>query len=114
MIEKKLFSHISPLIGGNIFPIIAPEKVQTPFAVYTIVNDKDLISLQGENYANKTRIQIDLYGKSYSEVKETLAVVKNSLYEFEYKVYGLNSRDLYEEQTGLFRQLIEFYINNKE
>lgn len=118
MIELDLYTHLSSdidlshLVEDRIYPLKAKDGVVTPYITYSIVSNIDITSLQGDNYANKTRVQLDIFSKSYSEVKAVLGAVKSSMYKYKTQVHNFSSRDLFEEDTQLYRQLIEFNINN--
>ena len=74
MIEVELYSHlstdenVSTLVQDKIFPLLAPTGTKTSYITYQNISDVDLTSVQGENYANKTRFQIDIYSEDYLEV----------------------------------------------
>ena len=118
MIESDLYTHLSSdidlkeLVQDRIYPVKTPNDVLTPYITYSIVSNIDITSLQGDNYANKTRVQLDIFSKSYSEVKEILGAVKSSMYQYKTQVHNFSSRDLYESDTELHRQLIEFNLNS--
>lgn len=118
MVEADLFLHlktttaISSLVGSRIYPLVAPENCATPFIVYSNISDVDQTSFQGANYQNKTRFQIDIYSKSYGEVKTLKGAVKVAMYDFKYFPHEFTSRDLYEADTKIQRQLIQFKLNN--
>ncbi len=112
-IEKKLFSHLSTtieLINERVFPQIMPLNSEVPCVVYTIVNDQDITSLNNGVYGFDVRIQIDCYAKSYAEVKQLKDEVKKALYSFKYFPKNLNSRDILESDSKLYRQLIDFNL----
>ena len=119
MIEVDLYSHLSSdanitsSIADNIFPLIAPSGTKPPYITYQMISDVDLTSVQGENYANKTRFQIDIYSEDYLEVIGINGAVKDSVYGLGNTVYDFSSRDIPPEpDTGYFRRLIDFKINN--
>lgn len=116
-IEEALFSHmandatIAGLTDGRIHPLVMPQGGSFPTLVYTIVNDKEHTSINRRTpYAREVRIQVDCYSKSYSESITLKDAVRESLRTFAYKTHSLNSRALAEDETRLYRQLIEFYI----
>ncbi|MDS1371031.1 DUF3168 domain-containing protein [Aliarcobacter butzleri] len=118
MIEIELYNHlstnedVSKLVQDRIFPLIAPTGTKTPYITYQNISDVDLTSVQGENYAQKTRFQIDIFSDDYLVVIEVNGAVKNSVYSFT-NISDFLSRDIPPEQdTGLYRRLIEFKINN--
>ena len=118
MIEIDLYTYLKNdtavklAVGTNIFPMVAKEGVTTPYIIYTNVSDVDQTSFQGDNYSKNSRFQLDIYSPSYGEVKEILGVVKDALYNFGFFPHNFVARDLYEKDTKLFRQLIEFNFNN--
>ena len=114
--EVLLYQHLKGnnelknLISTRIFPLIIPEKSTMPCIVYTVINDKDNASLQGDIYSNDVTVQIDCYSSKYAQVKEVKEAVKEALYKFSYYPHDLNSMDIYEEDTKLHRQSINFKI----
>ena len=114
--EVLLYQHLKGnnklknLISTRIFPLIIPEKSTMPCAVYTVINDKDNASLQGDIYSNDVTVQIDCYSSKYAQAKAVKEAVKEALYKFSYYPHDLNSMDIYEEDTKLHRQLINFKI----
>ncbi len=118
-IESELYEHLSSNTGieskveDRIYPVFAKKGVKTPYITYINVNNKDLTSAQGENYANVTRFQVDIFSETYSQGKIILGAVKEALYQFKHTPHDFSSRDLYEQDTKLHRQLIEFKFINK-
>ena len=116
MVEAKLYSHLkastelAELVADRIYPITAPENCETPYVTYQNINYTDETSVQGDIHSEKALFQIDVFSKSYSEVKEVKGAVKDAMYQFEYFPHYFNARDLYEKDTQLHRQLIEFNI----
>ncbi|WP_419767243.1 DUF3168 domain-containing protein [Arcobacter sp.] len=105
-------ADISNLIGENIYPKVMPQGCSKPAIVYTIVNDEDIQSLQGEVSYEDVAIQLDCYSFKYGEAFELKVAVKKALYEFKHYPYDLVSRDMpYEDDTKLYRQMIEFKFN---
>ncbi len=119
MIEISIYSclssdsEISSLVEDRIYPLTAPEGTIAPYITYQNIIDTALTSVQGENYAQKTRFQIDIFDKEYLKVLEIAGAVKNALFGLEDTVYNFSSRDIpIEPDTGLYRRLIDFKINN--
>ena len=103
---------VSLAVAGEIYPVVAPSDKKIPFIVYQNIVSVDETSLQGDKYNEKTRFQIKIYSHSYGEVKEVLGVVKEALYSFGHFPHDLTIQDLYEKETKLFGQLIDFKFNN--
>lgn len=113
MIEKDLFSHLSTQVGlvdGRVFPLIMPLNSLMPSIVYTIINNRDLIAVNKGKFGGEVRVQVDCYAKTYFEVKQLKEQVKQELYNFKYFPNSLNSRDLFEENAKLYREIIDFKI----
>lgn len=111
----ELYEHIKtnvPSINNRIYPMIMPQNTTKPAMVYTVINDNDKQTISGCVSTTETLFQLDIYAESYSQAKTILAEVKSALYTFDKYPSGLNSRDNYEEDTQLFRQLIQFTIRN--
>lgn len=115
--EKALVKHLRDdaellkLIDRRINPLFIPEGEKTPCLTYQIINNKENKSIQGDMSYEKIRVQIDCWANSYSHVKEIRGAVKNALNTFKYQVLNFTSRDGYEKETKLYRQLIDFNIN---
>jgi len=115
-IESELYLHLkndtdlNTLVSGRVYPNQKPQNGQVPYLVYFIVNDKDDICMGGSAYQQDVRVQIDCYSKSYSNVKAIKDATKNALYSFKHALNNLSNRDLFEDETELYRQLIDFKI----
>ena len=73
---------ITNICGLNIFPDIAPQNVQYPFMVYTIINSLPVDYKDGQSNLEEIDIQIDVYTNNY-ETTQTLANnVRNRLDRF--------------------------------
>ncbi|MDD5359490.1 MAG: DUF3168 domain-containing protein [Sulfurovaceae bacterium] len=114
MIEIELINHLKlqlPILAERIYPQLMPQGCVKPALVYTIVNSSDNQGLEGCVSSENTRVQIDVYANNYLEAKTIKNEVKAALYSFSSIPYAMNSRDgAYEEETGLFRQIIDFKI----
>lgn len=114
MLETELYSHLtsdtqlSAVLSDRIYPQVAPMGVSTPFAVYTVVDERDMQPADRDVCMEKFWFQIDIYADDYKTAKETKAVLKEALYRFHTYPKNLASRDVYEKDTELFRQLVEF------
>jgi hypothetical protein len=64
---------------NGVFPSIAPDEVMMPYIVYTQVSREVIMSFQGVNRLQKTRIQFSCYGASYKAAKLLAKAVKNVL-----------------------------------
>ena len=88
MIGKVIYGRLTTdaavtgICGINIFPDIAPQNVQYPFMVYTIINSLPVDFKDGQSNLEEITLQIDVYTNNY-ETTQTLANnVRNRLDRF--------------------------------
>lgn len=88
MIGKVIYGRLSTdaaitgVCGTNIFPDIAPQNVQYPFMVYTIINSTPVDFKDGQSNLEEINVQVDVYTNNY-ETTQTLANnVRNRLDRF--------------------------------
>lgn len=109
MIENVLYEALKT-VNQRIYPLLLPQKCTYPALVYTIVNDADEQSFNGEFLGKNTRIQVDVYDLSYIGAKNTKNAVIEAIYPL--GAIEINVQDFLEEDTQLFRQLIDFRIRS--
>ena len=119
MIELLLREHLladaklKKIVGKKIYAKVAAQNAKNPFIIFSVINDRDITSLQGDVYLSNVHFQIDCYSASYLKVKELKGAVKEAMYKFKYYPYNFTSRDDHESDTKLHRQLIEFKIKHR-
>ena len=116
MIEADLFNHLQSKVlsvSGRVYPLVMPQDCPKPALVYTVVNDMDNRGVEGCVSSYNTRFQVDVYATSYLEAKTIKNEVKGALYLFSHYPEVLNSRDGFEEDQELFRQIIDFTLRSK-
>jgi hypothetical protein len=81
---------ITGVCGLKIYPDIAPQNVQYPFLVYTIINSIPYNYKDGQSNLEEINVQIDVYTNNY-ETTQTLANnVRNRLDRFSGSVNGVS------------------------
>lgn len=119
MTESQVYSllknnaTLNTLISGRIYPLVAPQNVSYPYMTYQVVSGIRMQCLKGNIYQGNFRFQIDVWGKTYSNVKAISEAVKDCLVGF-LDSNSINIMDGYENETQLFRQIIDFKIKNKD
>ena len=106
MIEKDLFVALSVI--AKTYPAVMPQDVVVPAIRYLVVYDGTEQCLAGDVSGRTVRVQVDVFARSYREVKNLKQDVVTAAISLE--ATGINARDLYEKETGLHRQLIDFTI----
>jgi len=113
---------ITNVCGLNIFPDIAPQNVQYPFMVYTIINSLPVDFKDGQSNLEEITIQIDVYTNNY-ETTQTLANnVRNRLDRFVGTVnnisvqtikYMSSSSQVYNADLNVYWISIDFMVKMK-
>ncbi len=113
---------ITNVCGLNIFPDIAPQNVQYPFMVYTIINSLPVDFKDGQSNLEEITIQIDVYTNNY-ETTQTLANnVRNRLDRFVGIVnsvsvqtikYMSSSSQVYNADLNVYWISIDFMVKMK-
>jgi hypothetical protein len=79
-ISSRIFSLLSPLFDGRVYPGLAPAGTARPFAVYTKAGVQPNGTLNSAGTADRRLVQIDIYTDSYDE-GEALSDEARSLIE---------------------------------
>jgi len=106
MIEKDLYTALKAI--AQTYPMILPQGTSFPAITYSVVTDIQKQALYGNIFERDARFQVDVWSKSYSEAKSLKDAVIAKVVEL--KGGDVSSQDLYEDNTLLYRQLIDFTI----
>lgn len=104
---------VNALVGGRIYPLVAPQNVVRPYMTYRVISGLKIQCMGGEIYQGDYRFQIDVWSETYSSAKATSTAVKSALVGF-MDSNSISIEDDYEDETELFRQIIDFKIKDKE
>jgi len=107
MIEKDLVTSLKT-ITEYVYPLTMPQDVVFPAMTYQVIYDGTEQSVKGDVCGRDARFQVDIYSKSYSEAKSLKEQVVNKIVDL--KGGYISAQDLYDQDTELFRQLIDFKI----
>ncbi|WP_130470644.1 tail completion protein gp17 [Candidatus Magnetaquicoccus inordinatus] len=101
--------------GGRIFPHAAPNDTQTPFITYFRVSSVPETNLNGSVSLVNTRIQFDLYDKTYAGVVEAAKALDDAIAASNLKAVRQLSQDLFEPETREHRVSVDYsFWHNKE
>lgn len=115
MIESDLYNHlkdnadVSALVGSRIYPLKAPQDVQTPYLVYNEINGTKDQCIEGGVFQERVRFQVDCWSTKYSEIKQLKEKVVNALIGFKASS-DINTSGDYEDSTELYREIIDFRL----
>ena len=88
MIGKVIYGRLSTdvavtgVCGLNIYPDIAPQNVQYPFIVYTIINTTPVDFKDGQSNLEEISVQLDVYTNNYETTQTLSNAVRNRLDRF--------------------------------
>lgn len=107
MIEADLFTALKT-VCPRVYPIVMPDSVVFPAISYQVIFDGADQATNGNYMSRTVRFQVDIYSKSYGEAKSLKDLVVAIVIEL--KGGDISAQDLYDNETKLFRQLIDFKI----
>lgn len=110
MIESTLFSALDSIVSvqDRVYPITAPRDCNPPYVTYQVIREGMGQCMNAEIYDRRVLFQVDIWSKDYDKAKS----IKDEVFAKIVALKGadLSARDLYEPETKLHRQLIEFNI----
>ncbi len=109
-LQTDLFTLLTGLFGGRVYPAIAPDDVTLPYATYTrvaAVEQSTLDTNGGTGNPNQTRLQIDVYNDTYAGAQANAAAIKTALKGWATENVIESEQDLYEPDTKLHRVLLD-------
>ena len=113
---------ITNICGLNIFPDSAPQNVQYPFMVYTIINSLPVDFKDGQSNLEEITVQIDVYTNNYETTQTLGNNVRNRLDRFVGTVnsvsvqtikYMSSSSQVYNADLNVYWLSIDFMIKMK-
>ena len=107
MIEKDLVASLKT-ICPRVYPITMPQDVVFPAMTYQVIYDGANQATNGNFMSRDVRFQVDIYSKSYGEAKGLKEQVVSKIIEL--KGGSISAQDLFDNETKLYRQLIDFKI----
>lgn len=110
MVEQSLFSLLNGLVGGRMYPLVAPDSPVAPFIVYQNINNSPEVCLDGNIPISNTRMQIDIYDKSYAGVKAIKAAMDAAMQGASLRNVPLNGNDFFEPSVKLYRVQQDYSI----
>jgi hypothetical protein len=96
MIGKVIYGRLSTdvavtgVCGLNIYPDIAPQNVQYPFIVYTIINSTPVDFKDGQSNLEEISVQLDVYTNNYETTQTLSNAVRNRLDRFSGTLNSVN------------------------
>jgi len=119
---------VNGLVGTRIYPLMAPQNPTKPYVTFQRISGPRLQALGGAAGFGMARIQYDSWADTYTTAQALAAAIRNSFNGFIGKLSDGNSpaslrtvvvrldneRDLFEEDTELFRVTQDYRLTHSE
>ena len=109
--KLKSNTTLTGLVATRIYPLTAPQNVVIPYITYQIINVRDMQCISGNTYQEEVRVQIDCWSLNYGQVISIKDAVKASISLWK-SSSDINVMDGFENDTKLFRKMIDFKIKD--
>ena len=110
MIQQEIFTALSGVAGGRVFPNIAPNDVQKPYVVYARVSSAPDNTLADGAPVENTRLQVDCFDTSYAAAVTLAMAVKTAMKSSPIAHLLLLEQDQFEPEALLHRVILDFSI----
>lgn len=111
MITDTIYATLQATFSARLYPVQAPDSPTVPYAVFFVVTAPPENNLDGFAGLTNTQIQLDVYARSYEAAKALAQAAFDAMEASAMQqVCTETGRDLYESDTKLHRQLLEFSI----
>lgn len=110
MIQDELTAYLADKTAAEdrIFPLLADAKTPVPYMTYIVASAIPEVALAGGVEITNSRIQIDVYSRTYGEAHEVAAAIGAALAAWTVRSVPIQSQDFYEPDTKLFRVSTDF------
>lgn len=109
-IETSIYTALSSLAAGKVYPLVAPEKVTAPFIVYSRLASIPENTLDGGSTIDLIRIQVDTYANTYSAAKSLAESVRSAMEGALVKGTLQTDQDLFEPDLKFYRISQDYYV----
>ena len=112
MLGDDLRTLLAGVAGGRAHPLAADQPTGAPYVTYqrVAVVPNNTVQGNGDPGLWNSRIQIDVFAKTYAEAEGVAGDVRAALQGWAVKNVQLSEQDLYEPDTKLYRVLMEFSV----
>lgn len=119
------FAGLSALVADRIYPLALPQEPTPPAVVFLKVSGPRDLTQSGASGLVNPRFQVDAWAATYSSAKAVAEQVRLALIGFSGTMGGAsgvyvsgvnldNERDLYEDETRLYRVSLDFTLWTRE
>ena len=108
--EEVIFAELSHLVASKVYPMAAPSNTTAPYMVYSRVAVTPEHNISGSASVDLLRMQVDIYAKDYSQVKQLAADARLSLESGAGKATLQSEIDLFEPDLPIYRVSQDYYF----
>ncbi|HMT13134.1 MAG TPA: DUF3168 domain-containing protein [Aestuariivirga sp.] len=129
--EKALMARLlaaaglTSLVSNRVYWVIAPQGVAAPYIIMSVISSVPGYTMAGKDALTESRVQVDIYAKTYASAKAISAQVKSALSGFRGGVSGVtfdgifiaSERDTFTDDASpsdLLGVSIDLMVWNKE
>lgn len=119
-LEPKIFTAltgdtgVSAIVGSRVYPVVIPQKAALPCVTYLRVSGPQEMSLSGHSGLESVRVQVDAWAESYETAKSLASAIQSALLGAStFAVTSASDRDLFEDETGVFRVSTDFHVKHR-
>jgi hypothetical protein len=103
------------LVGGAIYPLYAPQGINAPFLITSVVSAVPTATLQGtpDMLIETARVQFDAYAKTYMQahaIADAVDAVIAAIADAGFSATRDNQTDLYDPESRLCRVSTDYTI----
>lgn len=110
-VQETLYTALQSLVGGRLFPVVAPSTVTLPYAVYQVISQVPQNVLADTPGLYNTRIQVDVFARLYSEGQTLKASIRSAMASgFGNSAKEILTQDLFEEDARLHRVTMDWSV----
>jgi hypothetical protein len=120
MIEATIYSTltndsaVAAIVSARVYPVTLPQEATLPAITYSIVGGPRDIGLGGASGTGRARVRIDCWATEYLAVKSLLIAARAALDALSGAVAAMGEVDFYEDEDGVYRKTIDYYIHRAE
>lgn len=115
-LEEFLFSRLSPLVDGLVFPGIAPDGAASPYITFTVVGSDPGFTFGGPDGSDPAQVQVEAWAPEHLLSLQTAKAVFDELVRDDAQGFGCAgaSRLPDAREDGMFGIRWEFTLNPQE
>lgn len=114
-LDERIFTALSALFAGRVYPEQAPASVPRPFAVYQPVSTVGSYTLAGSANNDLVRVQVDVYTEDAHPLATHSELAEATRFALEQQLQATlqSLRRTRESETKLRRTTLEIYVRTK-